>query len=261
MKRLLQQTNHGKCYVGETILTAKATATTVVVAFLFGESIHKLQSLTNKLIGAYPQKESGDLTTIAGPAIFHAIIIGTGALLGRNPMGRLPVRHGWGWLLASGPAWLGSIALMAAISRLFYATSDPESFVVPENPGGISHWPATGWWLANIILAPILEEGVYRGHVSPWMRRNFGTLQGSWFAAIAFAWVHSMPTIAGMIHGNFGAILPGPFLLALVCDWIYIRSGSLWPAIFFHASCNLTPILFHILDPRWLDWFHMLYQW
>lgn len=235
--------------------TIGAAATTGAVAFFFGEVIHRIQTLLLKMPSLLDADRWRNLADTAGPTLFHMTIILTGFLRGINPLKALPTKNRLIWLIISGPGWLAVVTAGAIATRFLLTTDNAAQTRL------VTTTPPIDWWLASVLIAPVLEETVYRGLLSPWFRKYFGPLRGTWFAAVAFAWIHTMPTFAGAMNGNFGAVLPGPFFLALICDWIYQRTGSLWPAILFHAGCNATPIILNAIDPRWLKWLEVLYQW
>jgi membrane protease YdiL (CAAX protease family) len=153
------------------------------------------------------------------------------------------------WVLIAGPGWFGLVGLAAISTSILIPGKAPYSYV-----------PDVSWWLVSLAVAPLTEELVYRGLIARHFRAAHGYVAGTYLSAVLFAWVHTWPSLQGLISGQSGNVPPGPLLLALVCDWLYVRTGSLWPAIAFHAACNATPALFLRLDPRWLDWFGALYQ-
>lgn len=190
----------------------------------------------------------------AGPAVVHALLLVLAISCGLlkisdcfprgHPKDRVLL-----WSLAAGVAWPMTLAAAAVISGHF-------------SPGARGQTPEPGveWWVTSVLFAPVMEELVYRGLFASRFRARHGYLAGSYFAAVLFAWVHSWPSLAEIMRGQFGGVPPGPLLLALTCDWLYVRIGSLWPAIAFHAACNATPAIFAMIDPRWLKWFGVLYQ-
>lgn len=223
-----------------------AAAKVFVVAVLLGEAFEGADHLLAKAGFA-----SGNFAFIAGPALVHLLIVIAALMLLGQPKLNLPKKNPGLWVTLAGPAWIALAASGAFLTSILFP--DPN-----EGPGA---WPNLPWWIASVLLAPVLEEFVYRGLLSPVFRRSCGNLMGSYFAAILFAWVHSRPTLAGIFAGHAGGIPPGPFLLALAADWFYLKSGSIWVAVAFHAACNITPVLFNAIDPRWLSWLGMLYQW
>lgn len=118
---------------------------------------------------------------------------------------------------------------------------------------------ATVPW-AWILWIPVVEELVFRVGLGDAFRRVAGSpLWGSWFSAVAFALVHADPTLSRLSHGEIGLPL-GPFLLGLLCEAVYVKSGRILPAVLLHAVCNGTAALFAMGDARWLEWLGFLYS-
>ncbi|MCC5831226.1 MAG: CPBP family intramembrane metalloprotease [Phycisphaeraceae bacterium] len=94
-----------------------------------------------------------------------------------------------------------------------------------------------------IILAPILEEIIFRGM----MHQSIGSMIGTdhrrlvlIMAALAFTVVHLPALHTPWMMGQL-------FILALALGWLYERTGSLWPCILMHA-------MFNLLNVAWALW-------
>jgi len=83
--------------------------------------------------------------------------------------------------------------------------------------------------LGIVVLAPLMEEMVFRGLLYGWLRRRRGLWQAASLAALAHA----------LLHFDLGA-LPGLFALFLFLAWIYEYSQSLWVPSIIHAVHNLV---------------------
>ena len=85
--------------------------------------------------------------------------------------------------------------------------------------------------VSAVVVAPILEEMIFRGLVQSALR----SLLGPWATVIVAS------TLFAALH--YGAAdwvtLPGLLVLALILGWLYERTGSLWPGIIAHAGFNL----------------------
>lgn len=81
--------------------------------------------------------------------------------------------------------------------------------------------------LVMVILAPIIEEIFFRGFILNTLVSKIGTSWGNFIAALIFAG----------IHFEFQSIL-GLLLLAVILNALFIRTGSIWPAIIFHILNN-----------------------
>lgn len=232
-----------------------AATKVIVVAVLLGETFTATTGALAKT-GFVSRANS----SVIAPLIIHTLIIiaariwtGRPSLGLRSPGEDSPghsARSAMTVLFIAGPGWLVLVAAAAAMTAVWF----------PGAPATRMEIPPAFWWSSTVILAPVLEELVYRGLISPVLRRDCGNLAGSYFGAVLFAWVHTSPTIPGILAGNPGSVPPGPLLLALVADWLYVRFGSIWIPVAFHSACNVTPVMFGMLDPRWLDWLGELYQ-
>lgn len=112
--------------------------------------------------------------------------------------------------------------------------------------------------LAWIWLIPVVEEIFFRGGVGGVYRRVLPGLGGIWLSSATFALAHAAMTFDHLVQGQVGLPL-GPFLLGLLCESVYLLSGSLLPGIVVHAAANATVLVFQMLDPRWLEWLGLLY--
>lgn len=95
------------------------------------------------------------------------------------------------------------------------------------------------------IIAPLIEEVFFRGFV-------FQTMLKAWPKWLAF--IASAAVFAG-IHLEFQVFMP-LFLLGLVLNWMFYKSGSLYPGIFFHIVNNSIAIgleYYIYLHPEVLD--------
>lgn len=117
--------------------------------------------------------------------------------------------------------------------------------------------PSIRW--AWILWVPIIEELFFRVGLGTTFRSWAGPLWGAWFSAIVFALAHAAPTIANLTAGKVGLPI-GPFLLALACEALLVKTGRILPAIALHAACNATVVIFAATDARWLSWLGFLYQ-
>ena len=89
----------------------------------------------------------------------------------------------------------------------------------------------------SVVIAPLLEETVYRGLLQTWLLSWLGA-DRRWaavgLAAAAFSLVHA--------PGASGVGLAGLFVLGLVLGVLYERTGSLLPCVVAHAGYNAATI-------------------
>lgn len=91
-----------------------------------------------------------------------------------------------------------------------------------------------GWaMLTTIVAAPILEEMLFRGLIQQELTGGYGRVRGVVLAAAVFGVVHIIPQQA-----------INAFFIGIILGYIYIRSGSLTPAILIHAINNAIAFTF-----------------
>jgi membrane protease YdiL (CAAX protease family) len=82
------------------------------------------------------------------------------------------------------------------------------------------------------ILGPIAEEIFFRGYVLPGLVKKFGIGWTLLLSSVMF----------GLFHIDLGAIVP-TFALGLALGWVYLKTGSIWPAMFAHGLHNTVAVL------------------
>jgi membrane protease YdiL (CAAX protease family) len=78
------------------------------------------------------------------------------------------------------------------------------------------------------VLAPVLEEWLFRGVLLPGLARNYGPTKAILQTSLLF----------GIIHFNPSQSLSA-FLIGLFLGWVYLRTRSLWACILVHATNNI----------------------
>lgn len=115
----------------------------------------------------------------------------------------------------------GMTALCALLVRLF-PLSTSEAGMFEEMSSG-----SFGAIIAACVLAPVLEEMLFRGIIL----RSFLRQYSRWAAIVGSA------TLFGFAHMNLYQFAVG-LVLGIVCGWLYERSKSLLPCIVLHAAYN-----------------------
>ncbi len=82
------------------------------------------------------------------------------------------------------------------------------------------------------IIGPMAEEIFFRGFVLPGLMKKFGMIWALVISSVVF----------GLFHIDPGAIVP-TFALGLALGWVYIKTGSIWPAMFAHGMHNTVAVL------------------
>jgi membrane protease YdiL (CAAX protease family) len=144
---------------------------------------------------------------------------------------------GWGAL----PPAL-ALKKLAAGAMTWFSLSPKEQAPVEILQKATDWQPFLGFGLTAIVLAPLVEEILFRGILYSFLKqRGFPVLAG-WISAVLFA----------AIHANQVTFIPLVFL-ALCLVWVYEYSGNLLAPIMAHAFFNsvnflvlLWQVVFHI---------------
>jgi uncharacterized protein len=92
-----------------------------------------------------------------------------------------------------------------------------------------------GWWGAFfkvVIIAPVIEELIFRGIILNGFRKNYKAATAVFISALLFSLFHLNPWQ-----------MPATFVLGLLLGWIVIRTRSILLAIIGHAINNLMVLL------------------
>jgi membrane protease YdiL (CAAX protease family) len=92
-----------------------------------------------------------------------------------------------------------------------------------------------GWWGAFFkvaIVAPIVEELIFRGLILHGLRRNYNAIVAVIISALLFAFIHLNPWQ-----------FPATFVLGLLLGWIMVRTRNILLAIIGHSINNLLVLL------------------
>ena len=86
---------------------------------------------------------------------------------------------------------------------------------------------AWGILFGGAIVAPVVEEIIFRGFIFAGLRTRYGWVKAALISSALFSVIHFQPT----------AFLP-IMVLGMIFAYLYQRSGSIWPAIIMHLSSN-----------------------
>lgn len=89
-----------------------------------------------------------------------------------------------------------------------------------------------------VIIAPIVEEVVFRGYIYPVCKRFTGRILATFVASLFFS----------AVHFHIPALLP-LFILAIALTIAYELSGSIWVPISIHACFNACTLIVQELQP------------
>lgn len=92
-----------------------------------------------------------------------------------------------------------------------------------------------GWWGAFFrvaVIAPIVEELIFRGIILNGLRKNYRATTAVFISALLFSLFHLNPWQ-----------MPATFVLGLLLGWIMIRTRNILLAIIGHSMNNLLVLL------------------
>ncbi len=121
------------------------------------------------------------------------------------------------WLVYTPVSWISPESLKAWLERM--------DRLEPKNLQGIQEWLLVG---GAVILAPIVEELIFRGLLLHRWALKWGRARGLLASTIAFALLHPSPVNA--------------FVLGFAFGLIYLRTGSLLLTMAAHGLNNLIAI-------------------
>ena len=135
-------------------------------------------------------------------------------------------------------ALLGGAGLQLLSVTLLWLFPPPPDYVPPMRDflllGG---WAVALLFLFAVVMAPLLEEVMFRGLLFPALRRSFGFPVSAAVVTLLFTGMHA---------GQTGAYWP-PLVGIAACGWFLARwrerADSLWPPIAFHSTFNFVALL------------------
>ena len=132
------------------------------------------------------------------------------------------------------PVIIGGISFNYAISYAMSLIPFPESWVesYQTNSSQLLGGTSVAFWIAVVIMAPLVEELTFRGFVYTRLKQGMK----KWIAVIVTS------LLFGMVHGTIiWAMYTFVFSLCLI--YIFEKTNSLWTSILFHFAFNLAGML------------------
>ncbi|MDA1279121.1 MAG: type II CAAX endopeptidase family protein [Chloroflexi bacterium] len=154
----------------------------------------------------------------------------------REPLGSLGFVRTVGlkpYFFAAGIWLIGLSVLVVWVQMLMWLEVD--LLLPPETARGAIE-QAGGNIVITVLLVgvagPIAEEIFFRGFVLTGLLKRFGVRRSLLLSSLIF----------GLFHLDSGAIVP-TFALGLALGWVYLKTGSIWPAMFAHGLHNTVAVL------------------
>jgi membrane protease YdiL (CAAX protease family) len=136
----------------------------------------------------------------------------------------------WRWIFGAALLTIPVLPLVAYVNYLAQSLSggpvrNPQIDIL--GPVAMSGPGFAGLLVMAGIVAPIVEELVFRGLFFGWLRARLGVAAGVVLSAAGFALAHGIPIL-----------MPALFVHGMILALVYQRSGSLWPPIVMHGLFN-----------------------
>lgn len=121
---------------------------------------------------------------------------------------------------------------------LLLGVEDPPEQDVAEIVGGASSLAARISVAAVVVvIAPLIEELLFRGVILSRLRRSFGPRTSIAISAALFSVFH-------LLDPDTRFVVPGLFVIGLVLGWQALRTDRIGLAITTHAGVNLLAVVF-----------------
>ncbi len=190
------------------------------------------------------------VTLLAQSAASIAALV---VLVRRRGDGTLPPSVGLAWRWADtwgvGAGLVLQVVVAVVVGSLIqvFGPDDPPQQAVAEVTGGANQFVEIAVLLILlVVVAPVVEEIVYRGVLLSRLRRSMGPWPSILASAALFAAVHLADPAALFA-------VPGLFVIGAVLGWLAMRSGDIGLPIAVHAGVNLTGALALIFEDALTD--------
>lgn len=146
----------------------------------------------------------------------------------------------YAWIMAFPLVLFISQIMELLVSKVFHLTSVPEQIAVKflkstfENP--LFFALAV---ISIIILAPLIEETLFRGFLQTYIRQHLGSKQAIVITSACFSLFHYA---GGQGAANI-SIIVSLFVLALFLGFLYEKQGSLLAPMVLHGTFNAISVI------------------
>ena len=146
----------------------------------------------------------------------------------------------YAWILAFPLVLSLSQILEEVVRKVFNQVQLPDQMAVRFLKAAFEQ-PASFFFavVSIIILAPLVEESLFRGFLQTFIRRHLGPKYAIIVTSACFALFHYS---AGQGYGNISIIL-SLFTFALFLGFLYEKQGSLLAPMFLHSAFNSISVI------------------
>lgn len=137
------------------------------------------------------------------------------------------------------PVALAAVGFNIVVLELLQIIPFPESWIesYQQNSSMIGAGNVAIAWVATVIVAPVLEEIVFRGLIYTRLKQGMTAIAAAVIASLLFALAHGT-----IIWGIY------TFLLSMILIWTFERFQSLTANICFHFFFNLTGMILSSIE-------------
>ena len=212
----------------------KKTSLDVTIYLVVFAAIQIIVSFGDALSSVFGMKADDPIVLVALSATASIITLIIFLWRKWSPVGKTYIQSKpWATLIWSAVAALGVVIPSVWLQEQMPALPD----VAGETLTKIISTP--GGYFVIALLAPVVEEVVFRGAI---LRTLLSSMQSKWGAicisAALFALMHANP-----------AQMPHAFLMGWLMGWLYMRTGSIIPAVVFHWANNTVAYLIAVAYP------------
>ena len=154
----------------------------------------------------------------------------------------------WWAVLAGMGLQIAAVLVSLPFIQLLFPEGAPSQGVADIAGSSETTLEVLGIFLAVAVLAPVIEEIIYRGMLLPWLGRFMGKWPSILASAAAFALVHPL------LDWDARAAVPGLFFIGVVLAWAALHRGDLSLSIALHSGVNLLAAFLIVWGPEITDW-------
>jgi membrane protease YdiL (CAAX protease family) len=154
----------------------------------------------------------------------------------------------WWAIFAGMGVQIAAVLVTLPFLQLLFPEGAPSQGVAEIAESSETTMEVLGIFLAVAVLAPVIEEIIYRGMLLPWLGRFMGKWPSIIVSAAAFALVHPL------LDWEARAAVPGLFFIGVVLAWAALHRGDLSLSIALHSGVNLFAAFLIVWGQEITDW-------
>lgn len=152
------------------------------------------------------------------------------------------------WAIFAGMGLQIAVALLTVpLLRVMFPEGAPSQGVADIAGESETSLEIIAIFVSVAVIAPILEEILYRGMLLSWLNRFMGKWGAIMVSAAIFAGIH-------LVDWNARAAVPGLFIVGLVLGWAAMRRGDLSLAVPLHAGVNTLAAFLIVWGDEIIEW-------